>query len=143
MTVTKLIYPQPARQRESVSTSIDFKLLHQLPGRLVLANTEELHARIEHLCARIRDLEDALRALQGEVSDRPHPLLRTDLLHIKSLPSQNSPEGPSSSSSGSRNSSSTLASDEIPDPTQARTEEENFIDAFGTPFNLSAVSIRV
>ncbi|KAJ6541643.1 fungal-specific transcription factor domain-containing protein [Mycena capillaripes] len=101
-------------------------------NRLVLANTEDLHDRIEHLCARIRDLEDALRTLQEAVSDRPHPLLRTDLLHIKTLPSQPTPEGPSSSSSGSRNSSSTLASDEIPDPTQPRTEEENFIDAFGT-----------
>ncbi|KAJ7631664.1 fungal-specific transcription factor domain-containing protein [Mycena polygramma] len=97
-------------------------------NRLVLANTEELHNRIEHLCSRIRDLEDALRILQEAVSDRPHPLLRTDLLHIKSAPS---PEGPSSSG-GSRNSSSTLASDEIPNSAQSRTEDENFIDAFGT-----------
>ncbi|KAJ6601099.1 fungal-specific transcription factor domain-containing protein [Mycena vulgaris] len=101
-------------------------------NRLVLANTEVLHDRIEHLCARIRELEDALRTLHENMSDRPHPLLRTDLLHIKTVPPQHSPEGPSSSSSGSRNSSSTLASDEIPDPSQARSEEENFIDAFGT-----------
>ncbi|KAF7347219.1 Zn(2)-C6 fungal-type domain-containing protein [Mycena venus] len=103
-------------------------------NRLVLANTEELHNRIEHLCSRIRDLEDALRTLQETVSDRPHPLLRTDLLHIKAIPYPMQPasEGTSSSSSDSRNSaSSTLASDEIPDPAQ-RTEEENFIDAFGT-----------
>ncbi|KAJ7729104.1 fungal-specific transcription factor domain-containing protein [Mycena maculata] len=99
-------------------------------NRLVLANTEELHDRIENLCARIRELEDALRVLQESVTDRPHPLLRTDLLHIKTHTSQTSPDGPSSSSSGSHKSSSTLPSDEM--PVQSRSEEENFIDMFGT-----------
>ncbi|KAJ7146435.1 fungal-specific transcription factor domain-containing protein [Mycena epipterygia] len=101
-------------------------------NRLILANTEELHDRIEHLCGRIRELEDALRVLQETMSDRPHPLLRTDLLHIKTVPPHPASDGSSSSPSGSRNSSSTLASDEIPDLLPARSEEENFIDAFGT-----------
>ncbi|KAJ7842233.1 fungal-specific transcription factor domain-containing protein [Mycena olivaceomarginata] len=100
-------------------------------NRLVLANTEELHHRIEHLVSRIRELEDALRTLQETVTDRPHPLLRTDLLHIKAIPYPSpSSEGTSSSSSGSRNSASTLATEDSPDCT--RTEEENIIDAFGT-----------
>ena len=42
---------------------------------MVLANTEELHERIEILCGRIRALEDALRILQASVSTEPHPLL--------------------------------------------------------------------
>ncbi|KAJ7610086.1 fungal-specific transcription factor domain-containing protein [Roridomyces roridus] len=94
-------------------------------NRLVLANTEELHDRIENLCGRIRELEDALRALQETVSDRPHPLLRTDLLHLKSR-SQPATGGPSPVSS----EQSTLV-DEFSDPAP-RSEEENFIDSFGT-----------
>ncbi|KAJ7511773.1 fungal-specific transcription factor domain-containing protein [Mycena galericulata] len=88
-------------------------------NRLVLANTEELHERIENLCARIRELEDALRTLQETVSDRPHPLLRTDLLHLKTRPASDD-ASPSSNGSGS--------SYEVPE----RSEEESFIDAFGT-----------
>ncbi len=42
---------------------------------MVLANTEELHERIEILCGRIRALEDALKVLQASVSIEPHPLL--------------------------------------------------------------------
>ncbi|KLO07236.1 hypothetical protein SCHPADRAFT_881937 [Schizopora paradoxa] len=44
-------------------------------NRMVLANTEELHERIEILCGRIRALEDALKILQASVSTEPHPLL--------------------------------------------------------------------
>ncbi|KAF8899388.1 fungal-specific transcription factor domain-containing protein [Infundibulicybe gibba] len=44
-------------------------------NRMVLANTEELHDRIESLSTRIRELEDALRTLQESVSSSPHPLL--------------------------------------------------------------------
>ncbi|KAF8215723.1 fungal-specific transcription factor domain-containing protein [Mycena galopus ATCC 62051] len=102
-------------------------------NRLVLANTEELHHRIERLCSRIRDLEDGLRHLQEAVSDRPHPLLRPDLLNLKtsSWPPQCASEG-TSPSSDSRNSASTPVTGDSPDPTQSRTEEENLIDAFGT-----------
>ncbi|KAK0501025.1 fungal-specific transcription factor domain-containing protein [Armillaria luteobubalina] len=84
-------------------------------NRLILANTEQLHERIEHLCSRIRDLENALKTIQATISSEPHALLRADLLQLKSpqstLPTQN---GFST------------------EPQQARSDDENFIDAFGT-----------
>ncbi|PVF92901.1 hypothetical protein CPB86DRAFT_716551 [Serendipita vermifera] len=43
--------------------------------RLILLSTEDLHARIDELTARIRELEDALAKLQALHSDDPHPLL--------------------------------------------------------------------
>lgn len=95
---------------------------------MVLSNTEELHERIEHLCIRIRELEDALRTLQESVSGDPHPLLRTDLLLLKT-PISNPPASDGSSSSPSNSSLSTLASEELPDP--RRSDDENLIDAFG------------
>ena len=50
---------------------------------MILANTEELHEKIERLCTRIKDLESALQVLQASVSTQPHPLLREDLLQLK------------------------------------------------------------
>ncbi|KAJ7045173.1 fungal-specific transcription factor domain-containing protein [Mycena alexandri] len=99
-------------------------------NRLVLANTEELHDRIEFLCARIRELEDALRILQETVSDRPHPLLRTDLLILKNgspltRDVNTNTSIPSPGSAG-------VVSGDSPDPNNSRTEDESFIDAFGT-----------
>ncbi|KAH6896152.1 hypothetical protein BKA70DRAFT_1318523 [Coprinopsis sp. MPI-PUGE-AT-0042] len=47
-------------------------------------NRMELHDRIDDLCARIHELEDALRNLQGQLSDEPHPLLREDVLRPRS-----------------------------------------------------------
>ena len=47
---------------------------------MVLANTEELHEKIERLCARVRELEHALRTLQSTVSEQTHPLLREELV---------------------------------------------------------------
>lgn len=49
-------------------------------NRLILANTEDLHARIETLSSRIRDLESALSSLHAKHSDEPHPLLTRDQL---------------------------------------------------------------
>lgn len=96
--------------------------------RLVLANTEELHDRIEILCSRVRELEDALRTLQDTVSDEPHPMLRNDLLQIKV------PRGVLSAVNSSSSSSNTppavLESTEVSDALPK--EDENFIDAFGT-----------
>ena len=46
---------------------------------MILANTEELHDKVETLLERIRLLEDALRALQSMVSTQPHPLLVNSL----------------------------------------------------------------
>jgi prefoldin subunit 5 len=34
------------------------------PKRLILSNTEELHARIEELTERVKELEEALETLQ-------------------------------------------------------------------------------
>lgn len=48
--------------------------------RFVLAATEHLHRRISRLRDRVRQLEDALAALQAKQSSEPHPLLREDLL---------------------------------------------------------------
>lgn len=48
--------------------------------RFVLAATEHLHRRIANLSGRIRQLEDALSALQSKHSSDPHPLLHEDLI---------------------------------------------------------------
>ncbi|KZP16299.1 hypothetical protein FIBSPDRAFT_921010 [Athelia psychrophila] len=48
--------------------------------RFVLAATEHLHRRITKISNRVRELEDALAALQAQHSNEPHPLLREDLL---------------------------------------------------------------
>ncbi|KAK0185178.1 hypothetical protein F5146DRAFT_1105813 [Armillaria mellea] len=107
-------------------------------NRLILANTEQLHERIEHLCSRIRDLENALKTIQATVSSEPHPLLRLDLLQLKSpqstLPTQNGSAGPSTANgptSTSANSQS-IRLGFSSEPQQARSDDENFIDAFGT-----------
>jgi hypothetical protein len=50
----------------------------------ILANTEELHAKIAEMSERIQQLEDALAYLQSSISADNHPLLRSDLLRIKS-----------------------------------------------------------
>ncbi|EJD48103.1 hypothetical protein AURDEDRAFT_183807 [Auricularia subglabra TFB-10046 SS5] len=48
-------------------------------GRMIVANTEELHARIATLCTRIRDLEDALESVAGS----GHPQLADTLRQLK------------------------------------------------------------
>jgi hypothetical protein len=48
---------------------------------MILANTDELHDRIDRLTSYIRELEGALRTLQATVSRDPHPLLQKDLFH--------------------------------------------------------------
>jgi hypothetical protein len=53
------------------------------PARFILANTEQLHAKIIQMSDRIRQLEDALGALQATCATDPHPLLTQDLLRIK------------------------------------------------------------
>ncbi|CAK5273875.1 unnamed protein product [Mycena citricolor] len=49
----------------------------------VLASTQELHEKISELANRVRELEDALRASHGRVSNEQHHLLSEDLLRIK------------------------------------------------------------
>ncbi|KAG8214728.1 Choline/Carnitine o-acyltransferase-domain-containing protein [Butyriboletus roseoflavus] len=52
-------------------------------SRFILANTEQLHAKIIQMSDRIRQLEDALGSLQAKCATDPHPLLAQDLLRIK------------------------------------------------------------
>lgn len=65
---------------------------------MILANTDELHDRIDHLTSHIRELEGALRTFQASVSSDPHPLLQKDLFH--DLPPLSAPLRSSTSSSG-------------------------------------------
>lgn len=95
-----------------------------MDGRLILANTEELHDRIDTLCARIRELEDALRTLQASVSTSPHPLLRNDLFSARS------PQQPTDSPVPPSTSSATSPAVDAP-----HAEEESMIDAFGMDDN--------
>ncbi|OJA19276.1 hypothetical protein AZE42_04492 [Rhizopogon vesiculosus] len=84
-------------------------------NRLILANTEELHNRVEVMSARIRELEDALCQMHSEKSDLPHPLLADSVL------SHDSPESTSSNNSP-----------EQPPPPSNKDNPDSFIDAFGT-----------
>ncbi|KAJ7689582.1 fungal-specific transcription factor domain-containing protein [Mycena rosella] len=51
--------------------------------RFILADTDQLHAKIAEMSQRIRQLEEALAILQNVVSNERHPLLAGDLLGIK------------------------------------------------------------
>jgi hypothetical protein len=51
--------------------------------RIVIANTETLHDKINQLAIRVRQLEDALAADHALTTREPHPLLTDDLLSIK------------------------------------------------------------
>ncbi|KAL4080941.1 hypothetical protein J3A83DRAFT_4085274 [Scleroderma citrinum] len=52
-------------------------------SRFILANTEQLHAKIIQMSDRIRQLEDALGKVQAKCAPDSHPLLQQDLLQIK------------------------------------------------------------
>ncbi|PFH53341.1 hypothetical protein AMATHDRAFT_55245 [Amanita thiersii Skay4041] len=52
--------------------------------RFILANTEHLHAKIHEMSERIRSLEEALEAVQAQVTEEPHSLMASNLLSIKS-----------------------------------------------------------
>lgn len=52
-------------------------------SRFILAGAEQLHEKIHELGDRVRQLEDALEALQATCSSHPHPLLAPELLKIK------------------------------------------------------------
>lgn len=86
-------------------------------NRLVLANTEELHNKIEVMSARIRELEEALRTVHPEGSVLPHPLLSDAITVISS----DSPESSSSSNFAERQPQ-----------TSNKADADSVIDAFGT-----------
>lgn len=103
---------------------------------MVLANTEELHEKIERLCSRVRELEDALRTLQSTVSERTHPLLQEDLLNLKT-PSNVAGTG-TAQSVGEGRGAGVGVRGEAPSATNGLTprldrvgDEDGFIDAFG------------
>lgn len=52
--------------------------------RFILADTDRLHKKIAEMSERIRQLEDAVAILQSGSTREVHPLLRPDLLGIKS-----------------------------------------------------------
>ena len=55
--------------------------------RFILANTEQLHSKIQEMSDRIRNLEDGLQTIHSEHAshpDQPHPLMQPALLGIKS-----------------------------------------------------------
>lgn len=81
--------------------------------RFVLADTTQLHTKITEMGQRIRELEDALTALQSRVSTERHPLLRDELLAIKFGPDKSVPTN--------------LAKQDRP-----RTHSTESIDALGT-----------
>ncbi|KAF9055649.1 fungal-specific transcription factor domain-containing protein [Panaeolus papilionaceus] len=97
-------------------------------GRLVLANTEELHGKIDDLTSRNRELEKALRALQANITSEPHPLLQSDTIRVPLQP-DSSPSQSASSSSKSPTASSAPAP---PEPMDVEEEEHVKLDAFGT-----------
>ncbi|EPQ55291.1 hypothetical protein GLOTRDRAFT_138885 [Gloeophyllum trabeum ATCC 11539] len=51
--------------------------------RSIYADKEALQQKIEQLCHRIQDLEDAIRAMHSKTSSENHPLLSEQLLSIK------------------------------------------------------------
>ena len=106
-------------------------------NRLILANTEELHHQIDLLRSRNRELENALQLMQENVSDQPHPLLRTDTLRIPALHHDSSSAGPSTSSSSKSPTASRISPiADPPAPMESTFEEDHHtIDAFGPRYS--------
>ncbi|KAF8079273.1 fungal-specific transcription factor domain-containing protein [Lyophyllum atratum] len=104
-------------------------------NRLVLANTEELHDRIEQLCTRNRELEKALRTLQESVSDEPHPLLQKDVLQPITSQTFRPLPAPTPTTNTSTPSPVPPQPEEPQEHVQSQSthaDDENFVDAFGT-----------
>ena len=51
--------------------------------RYVLANTTDLHSKLQEMSNHIRKLEDALRISHAYHSSIPHPLLSDEMLEVK------------------------------------------------------------
>ncbi|KAH7885722.1 hypothetical protein F5I97DRAFT_1144146 [Phlebopus sp. FC_14] len=82
---------------------------------LVLADTEELHNKIEVMSARIRELEEALQQTHSQKFDPQHSLLAGTIADVSPGRAEEGP-GPS----------------DEPYPPASRTEADAIIDAFGT-----------
>ncbi|KAH7911612.1 hypothetical protein BJ138DRAFT_1135262 [Hygrophoropsis aurantiaca] len=93
-----------------------------LNGWLVLANTQELHNKIEVMGTRIRDLEEALASAHAEVYDIPHPLLSESISDIHREKGSASPQ----TQAQVQNSGSS------PSVIDGDNDPEGVIDAFGT-----------
>ena len=90
-----------------------------IDARLAFAEAEELQKNVDSLRSRVAELEAALRKLQAEISNEPHPLL------VGTPESSVPPNIPvAARATVSSRSDPTLAS-------QVPHDEEDFIDAFG------------
>ncbi|EJD41354.1 hypothetical protein AURDEDRAFT_138647 [Auricularia subglabra TFB-10046 SS5] len=71
----------PCQRRGCSAICPDGSLIPGKSNRFILADTKQLHERIEELSNRIRELEKALEA--AHASPSPHPLLSEELLRLK------------------------------------------------------------
>ncbi|KAF9476029.1 hypothetical protein BDN70DRAFT_996004 [Pholiota conissans] len=106
-------------------------------NKMILANTEELHDRIDAVSARNRELENALRILQESLSDQPHPLLlEKDVLNLRiNTGASSSASSGTSASSSSKSPSTSRISPAVQPPlvSDVKLEDEhNVLEAFGT-----------
>ena len=89
-----------------------------------MADAEELQKKIERLRGRVKALEGALRTLQADVTDDPHPLL-LDTDEATAIIDTSPTLGPSTI----RSPRQPIPEPEAP-PAMSR-EDEEFIGAFG------------
>ncbi|KAI0029497.1 fungal-specific transcription factor domain-containing protein [Vararia minispora EC-137] len=109
----------------------------KLNNKYVLANTTELHARIDRMVRRIRELEHGLSQLQATVSTEIHPLLRDDHPLKDTSVAAAIAEARANGSLPLRSDANTSSGASSPEP---RLEEQcsadsggdEFIDSFGT-----------
>ncbi|KAG6848058.1 hypothetical protein H0H93_003787 [Arthromyces matolae] len=102
-------------------------------NRLVLANTEELHEKIDTLCSRIRELECALQTARGSDQGQ-HPIVEKEAASNDAT-NTNSTAGSepalTNHNSTSSNVSSPPGSDQPSSDQVADKDEESFVDSFG------------
>ncbi|KAL1749276.1 fungal-specific transcription factor domain-containing protein [Schizophyllum fasciatum] len=117
----------------------DGQLVSGKGNRFFLANTEELHAEIEQLRARNRELEQALHAVQGGVTSSPQPTTGDPTYSSASAASAaypTPPDGAHAGPSGSQGRSSpgleSMQGIQMPTIVRPEHDEESLLDAFGT-----------
>jgi hypothetical protein len=111
----------------------------------VLANTTELHARIDRMTRRIRELEYGLQQLQATVSNETHPHLRDDhpLKDTSVAAAMSEAAAHGTIISPMPNGTSPPAPPPSELPSSNDTPPDEFIDAFGmfTPYHASPRSL--